>query len=311
MIYTLTFAPSIDVYLYKEKISENKINHINNQVISIGGKGINVSTVLNTLGIKSTAITFVSEEFYNYFDLELNKRKIKHILFLDKSITRVNTKVIEEEKETSLNYRNCKIDESNLDKLKEIINKLKSNDYLIISGHIPSNVSKNYLEELLTVLNKNNVNFILDISNKYLLDLLKYKPLMIKPNFEELRDIFKFDFECTKMNLSKIEEYSKQLNKMGVLYSCITLGEMGSMITTIDKTKYGVVKEFEFINSIGCGDSFVAGFIYSYLNDKNDLDYIINFSNVIGAATANSDRLADIKMINKIAKLNHLKIKRP
>lgn len=295
MIYTLTVNPSLDYYLRVDKLEPNTIIRANNSFITFGGKGINVSAVLTTLGIENTALGYVGgfsgKELLNI----LKEERIKtDFIYLDNAQTRINVK-IKSNAEYEINSAGTPICEDKIKELLVRINSIKSDDILIISGSIPADCPPDIYERIAEILYKKDISFIADTNSKTLLDLLKYKPFLIKPNVDELGELF--GLSITDNN--DVLNYAGRLQDMGALNVLVSCGENGAVLLTAEgEVKTIGVAQGEIITTTGCGDSMLAGFVAGYL-EKSDFDYALNLGSACAAATAFGEGLCTKQNIKR------------
>lgn len=288
MIYTVTFNPSLDYVIGAEKLEPGKINRTTRENIYPGGKGNNVSVVLSNLGHKSKALGFVSgftgealekmlDDFGCYTDF----------IQLDNGFTRINVKINAGE-ETEINGQGPKISEEAIGKLYEKLDVLTKGDVLVLAGSIPNTLPEDIYERIMARLDGRGIRIVVDATKDLLMNVLKYHPFLIKPNNHELGDMFGVQLETDE----EIIEYAGKLKEMGarnVLISmagdgAILIKENGEVITS--NVPKGKVK-----NSVGAGDSMVAGFIAGYL-EVNDIERGFKLGVATGSASAFSEGLA-------------------
>jgi 1-phosphofructokinase len=256
MIYTLTLNPSIDYYLYKQDIVVGKTNRITKTEISLGGKGINISKILTALNIESIALGFIGNNASCCSDINI---KTDFVNIIDN--TRINVKVISQ-KETELNAIGPNITNDEIIKLFKKLDQINDGDFLIISGSIPQGLNENIYADILEYLKDRQVKIIVDSTQKLLLNTLKYHPLLIKPNLDELNELF-------SSNLV-IEEKISFLQNLGAQNIIVSMGNQGAILYDINGIKMqtppfkGIIK-----NTIGAGDALIAGFIKEYINSSN------------------------------------------
>lgn len=297
MIYTLTVSPSID---YINKLDDFKINSINRSSFSsykVGGKGINVSLVLKELGIKSYVLGFKADFTGEYLYKQLNEMNIQNKLIDVEGSTRINVKVIGNN-EFAINTDTLIINDNHINLLMEEIKLLNDNDIIIISGNIPNCLNNNLYEEIIKKLNK-NVKFIIDAEDKLILPTLKYKPFLIKPNREELEKIFNVNIK------NKIEafNYAHLLRKEGARNVIVSLDKDGAILVDENNNEYYLRNcDGKLINSVGAGDSLIAGFICGIEKGYSTKDAFI-LGVACGNATAFSHSLANKSSIEKMVDL--------
>lgn len=288
MIYTVTLNPSIDYVIKVDKLTTGNINRVNEEHVYPGGKGINVTRILKSLDNDNIALGFVSGFTGDYIINSLQELNLKSdFIKVKEGFTRINVKVKSEE-ETEINGQGPKISEEELNQFYKVIDKLVDGDILILSGSIPSCLDERLYESIMKKVEDRDIKVIVDATKNLLLNVLKYKPFLIKPNHHELGDLFN-----VKLNGNdEIIEYAKKLKEMGarnVLISmagdgAILIKENGEVITS--NVPKGKVK-----NSVGAGDSMVAGFIAGYL-EANDIEKGFKLGVATGSASAFSEGLA-------------------
>lgn len=302
MIYTITFNPSLDYVLKVPELSLGKINRSENEKIYIGGKGINVSRVLNTLGMKSIPLGFIA----GFTGKELKNKLIDsgiepEFIEVKEGNTRINIK-IKGEVETAINADGPNINDYSIALLLKQIDDLDSSDIVILSGYVPKSIDSNVYSLICKKLYDKNVPFVVDTSGKHLIDSLKYNPFLIKPNKEELE-------ECLGIKVESVEDLRngiKRLQELGALNVLISLGEDGAMLIDDEGREYSLTApDVNVVNTVGAGDSMVAGFMYGFLKNR-DYREALMYGVACGSATAQCDDLATLDKIEFILdKLNN------
>ena len=293
MIYTLTISPSLDFINEVQDFNINKINRSHNSFFIPGGKGINVSVVLKELGIDSIAMGFKAGFTGEYLIELLTQKNINNDLIKANGLTRVNVKVIGNI-ETAINTDMLIINNENINLLISKIKKIKKDDVLIISGNIPSSMSQDLYEILIKEVDR-NVKIVVDAESKLLLNTLKYNPFLIKPNRDELGQIF----NTTITTVNEAMYYAEKLQELGARNVIVSLDKDGAILVDVNKEHY-ILRNIEgkVVSSVGAGDSLIAGFVYGI---QNDLSYKDSF--MMGVACANttafSATLADKSSIYK------------
>lgn len=298
MIYTVTLNPSIDYIVRLNKLTSGITNRTIEEEYYYGGKGINVSCVLAELGLESTAFGFVAGFTGDAIEKGIrNDKIITDFIKLKHGISRINIKIKAGE-ETEINCQGPHIDESELERLLAKIDRITDGDTIVIAGNIPNTMPDDVYERILKRLSQKNVRIVVDATKNLLLNSLKHSPFLIKPNKQELSEIF--DVEIKTEN--DIEMYAKELQKMGAQNVLISLGGNGAML--IDefgkKHKAGVLNE-KVVNTVGSGDSMVAGFIAGCEKER-DYSYALKLGTVCGNATAFLSGLATKEKINELLK---------
>ena len=258
---------------------------------------------MKELGIKSIALGFVSGFTGKYLIELLNEKNIKSSFIESSGTTRVNVK-IQSNLETAINTNTLIINQDNLQQLKNIINKLEENDVLIISGSVPNGVSDNIYENLIKDLNP-TVKVIMDTTSSYLLNTLKYKPFLVKPNREELEEIFN-----TKINgIAEIKKYANKLKNLGAKNVIVSLDKEGALLCDSNGNDI-YLKSYpgDLVSSVGAGDSLIAGFVCGIEKGYNIKEAFM-LGVACGNATAYSDSLATKEeidqMLIKVKEINH------
>jgi 1-phosphofructokinase len=247
-----------------------------------------VSAILSRLGVENKALGFVAGFTGKKLEEMLKQEGIIcDFNFLDTGNTRINVK-IKADYELDVNANGPDVSEKDIDALLEKLNEIKAGDYLILAGSIPKNLPNDIYERILKSLSDRGVNFVIDAEKDLLLNALKYKPFLIKPNHHELGDMFGVKTESDE----EISKYSKLLQQQGAKNVLVSRAKKGAML--IDEYgnshKIGNI-EGKLVNSVGCGDSMVAGFIAGYL-EKGDYQYALTLGSACGNATAFSKELA-------------------
>ena len=298
MIYTITFNPALDYISQVDNFEIGKINRTKNEKILPGGKGLNVSTVLKNLGIENTALGFIAGFTGDELKKEIEQIGIKtDFIKVTKGITRINVKISSDE-ETALNGNGPEITEENINELLEKIEKIKREDIVILAGNIPKCINNNIYEIICKILEQNEVTFIVDATKELLMNVLKYKPFLIKPNKEELEETFKKKIETKE----DIVAHAKKLQLMGAQNVLISLGGDGAiLVTTDDKVYFSKAPKGKVVNTVGAGDSMVAGFIAGY-EKSGDFEHAFKMGIATGSASAFSMNLATAEEVANLLK---------
>ena len=298
MIYTITFNPALDYISQVENFEIGKINRTKMEKILPGGKGLNVSTVLKNLGIESTALGFIAGFTGEELKRSIEEKGIKtDFITVKKGITRINVKISSKD-ETALNGNGPETTEEDINKLLEKIEKIKKEDIVILAGNIPRCINNDIYEIICKTLEKNNVTFVVDATKELLMNVLKYKPFLIKPNKEELEETFKEKIETEE----EIIEHAKKLQKMGARNVLISLGGDGAMLVTTENKEYFLnAPKGKVLNTVGAGDSMVAGFIAGYVKN-GDFEYAFKMGIATGSASSFSMNLATAEEVANLLK---------
>ncbi|UDN59795.1 1-phosphofructokinase [Clostridioides sp. ES-S-0010-02] len=304
MIYTVTLNPSIDYIVELDELNTGSTNRVNEEYVYPGGKGINVSCILKELGHDNTSLGFISGFTGEYIVKTLEEKKLKtDFIKLKNGFSRINVKIKVSE-ETEINGQGPNISDEYINLLYKKLDKLNQDDILILAGSIPSTLDEKLYENIMSRLEEKNIKIVVDATKNLLLNVLKYKPFLIKPNNDELEEMF-----GVKLNSNEdIVKYAKKLKEMGAVNVLVSMGKDGALLITEDNEVFisdvpkGTVK-----NSAGAGDSMVAGFISGYLS-TGEYDYALKLGAASGSATAFSYDLAERKYIDKL--VNEISVKR-
>ena len=298
MYYTVTFNPSLDYIIFVDNFKYSSLNRSKEEYIVPGGKGINVSIVLKNLGKDTKAFAFTAGYTGDMLKLMVADKGIELISIpVDNGQTRINVK-LKSGKESEINGKGPNITKAELNKLYLIIDeKLTKDDYLILSGNVSSSLPKDVYRKLLAIANKHSARCVIDAEGELLTQALPLKPFLIKPNKEEIAMIFNTEIKSN----DDVIKYAKKLQEMGAENVLISLGGEGAVLLSDDNKVYispapkGNVK-----NSVGAGDSMVAGFLCS-LDDTHDYNYALLCGIAAGSATAFSGFLATNEKIKEMA----------
>ena len=293
MIYTITFNPALDYIAQVEDFKIGEINRTKTETILPGGKGLNVSIVLKNLGIENTALGFISGFTGEELKRKMEAQGVKtDFVKVKEGITRINVKIssMNEKKveETALNGVGPLITENDIEVLMEKLQKMSTNDLVILSGSIPKNIDNTIYEKICKNLNEKGITFIVDSTQELLMNVLKYHPFLIKPNKEELEETL----NCKISTKEDIIQSAKELKKLGAQNVLVSLGNDGALLLTKeDKTYYSKAPKGQVVNTVGSGDSMVAGFLAGYHQTK-DYEVALKTGVATGSASAFSTRLA-------------------
>ena len=296
MIYTLTLHPSIDYVLKIDKFSDGETLRSNTEEKYPGGKGIMVSKLLKNLGEKSVNIGFLGGFTGDFIRKKLNDLEIEEDFTNIEDDSRINVK-LKYETETEINAQGPQITEEEIEEFLNYLDQLQEDDFVIISGSIPKSLGDDFYRVIVNLLEMNNVRFALDTSGKKLFKLSSYKPFLVKPNKKELEEIFEDKIDSDE----KIVKYARKLIDQGAENVIVSLGKDGSIF--VDNSVIYKAKPIEgkLINSVGSGDSMVAGYIYGYMKGLSKFDsYKLAAS--CGSATAFSPDIAEKELIDEIFK---------
>ena len=295
MIYTVTFNPAIDYIVHTGTMQVGQVNRSQGEELYFGGKGINVSFVLHELGLPSKALGFVAGFTGAAIEAGIQEQGIAtDFVHLDSGFSRINVKIKSGE-ETELNGQGPNISEAAVAELFEKLNQLQDGDVLIVAGRIPNTMPADSYEKILAHLSDKKIKVVVDATKDLLLKVLPYHPFLIKPNNHELGELF----GVTLHSIEEIATYAKKLQEMGAQNVLISMAGDGALL--IDETGKqhvcgvckGTVK-----NSVGAGDSMVAGFVAGSMH--GDYEAALKLGTAAGGATAFSEGLAQRAEIERL-----------
>lgn len=284
MIYTVTFNPSLDYYVQVNNLKSGMVNRAQDARLAVGGKGLNVSLALQELERETVALGFVAGFTGKHIRDRVSKLGLNHEFIEVDGQSRINVK-IKANNETDINGSGAKIVPADVSKLVRKLKKyLKEGDWLAICGSVPSSLTPTVYADLLKKLRSAPpFNLVVDASGELLTNTLKYRPFLVKPNLYELCEIFHL---TTVPDVEGIYHYSRELQKMGARNVIVSLGSAGAaMVTETSQSIYVRAARGQLVNSVGAGDSMIAGFIHEYLNSKNYFSSL-NFATAAGSACA-------------------------
>lgn len=298
MIYTVTLNPSLDYLMEVDNLKQGLVNRSKRESYSSGGKGICVSRVLTNLKMENIILGFcggfTGEEIAR--DLE-SKGCVVDFIKIKKGISRINVK-LSDESITEINGGGPEIVEDELTALYDKINKINDNDILIIGGTVPKSLPSNIYSNILEMVSQKNILTVVDATGNLLLNVLKYKPFLVKPNHHEIGEIFGVEIKSEE----EIIKYAKKMQSMGVRNVLVSRGPDGAILISENgevissKAPIGQV-----INTVGAGDSMVAGFVAGYIK-YGDYENALKMGLAAGSASAFSSSLATNEEIYKVLK---------
>lgn len=295
MIYTVTFNPAIDYVVRTPHMKMGEVNRSSSEEIFFGGKGINVSVVLAELGVCSKALGFVAGFTGRAIEEGIaDKGVTSDFVHLENGFSRINVKIKSDE-ETELNGQGPVISETDIAKLYSKLDELSEGDTIVLAGSIPNSLPADIYEKILAYLAPKNVRAVVDATGKLLMNVLKYKPFLVKPNNHELGEIFGVKLKT----YDDIVMYANKLREMGAKNVLVSMAGDGAVLVDEQGNVHscGVCKG-TVVNSVGAGDSMVAGFIAGC--EKGNYDYALKLGTAAGGATAFSMGLAEKKLIDEL-----------
>ncbi len=296
MIYTVTFNPSLDYIVSVEDFKLGITNRTSSELMLPGGKGINVSTVLGNLGIENTALGFAAG-----FTGEEIIRQVEHMgirsdfIMVPDGISRINLK-LKSIDGTEINDCGPEISEAAVAELMEKLEVLGEEDVLVLAGSIPSSMPDDIYRRILKRLQGRGVTAVVDATKDLLLNVLEYRPFLVKPNNHELGEIFQVELWDRKSVVS----YARKLQEMGAQNVLVSMAGEGAVLAAQNGTVYETpAPEGTLVNGVGAGDSMVAGFLAGWM-EKQDFRHAFYMGVSAGSASAFSERLATREEIKHI-----------
>ena len=299
MIYTVTFNPSIDYIVDVKNFELGSVNRTSAELMFPGGKGINVSMVLSNLGFENTALGFLAGFTGKSVQKMLEVNGVNaDFIEVEEGLTRINVK-IRAQQESEINGMGPAIKESDIKKLYEKLDNIKDGDILVLAGSIPAVMPETMYSDIMEHLKDKDVKIVVDATKDLLLNVLKYKPFFIKPNNHELGEIF--DVELNTRD--EVVPYAKKMQEKGARNVIVSMAGEGAVLVAEDGQVYkSPCPEGKVKNSVGAGDSMVAGFIAGYL-ESGDYKKALNKGLVTGSASAFSDNLATKEEVEELEKV--------
>ncbi len=301
MIYTVTFNPSLDYYVQVNNIKSGIVNRTASERFSVGGKGINVSLALKELDEQTLALGFVAGFTGDYIREKVAELGLEHFFIEVKGKSRINVK-IKSNNETDINGIGADVTQSDVNKLiRKLKTLLKAGDWLIVSGSVPSSLDDTAYAELFKKLKAiEGVNIVVDACGKLLTNTLKYRPFLIKPNIYEMCEIFGLN---AIPDIEGIYACARALQNQGARNVIVSMGSSGAaMVTETKQALYVRAARGQLVNSVGAGDSMIAGFIHEYINSGNYFS-ALNFATAAGSACAFTKNLANRAQIEYVESL--------
>ncbi|WP_409022422.1 1-phosphofructokinase [Dellaglioa sp. P0083] len=294
MIYTVTINPSIDYIVQLDKLTLGEVNRMDYDTKLPGGKGINVSRILNELNQPNKALGFIggftgefikSAMIANHLDTQFTKIKAD---------SRINIK-IKADQETEINGKGPLISDDELKLFNEQFETLTSDDTVILAGSLVPNLSQDFYYELIKVIRSKGAQFVIDTTGEALLKTISEKPLVVKPNHHELAELF----NVTLNGINDIVKYGQKLLELGAQHVLISMAGDGGLLITKDAVYQSNAPKGTVINSVGAGDSMIAGFTGTFAKTNDPIESF-KYGLACGSATAFSEDIATIEKINEI-----------
>ncbi len=298
MIYTVTFNPSIDYIVTVDDLQLGLVNRTSEELMFPGGKGINVSMVLSNLGFENTALGFLAGFTGDSVQKMLEENGVNaDFIKVKEGITRINVK-IRAQQESEINGMGPAIKKEDIEALYKKLDTLKDGDILVLAGSIPSVMPETMYSDIMAHLQDKDIKIVVDATKDLLLNVLKYKPFFVKPNNHELGEIYGVELKTRE----DVVPYAQKMQKEGARNVLVSMAGEGAVLVAEDGQVYmspcpkGKVK-----NSVGAGDSMVAGFIAGYM-ETGSYKEALRKGLLTGSASAFSDNLATKDEVEELGK---------
>lgn len=293
MIYTVTFNPSIDYIVNVDNFMTGVVNRTSKEIIFPGGKGINVSMVLKNLGEESTALGFMAGFTGDAITRLLQEKGVTaDFIHVIEGLSRINVK-LRAQTETEINGQGPKIASEDIRKLYGKLDALQDGDTLVLAGSIPDTMPESMYMDIMEHLQNKKLNIVVDATRDLLMNVLAYHPFLIKPNNHELGEIF----HTIINDKDDVVTYAKRMQEKGARNVLVSMAGDGAVLVTEDGQEFRAeAPKGKLVNSVGAGDSMVAGFIYGYLNGGSYAD-AFRYGVCTGSASAFSEELATKKEV--------------
>lgn len=310
MIYTVTFNPSLDYIVSVKEFQIGRVNRTTSEIIFPGGKGINVSIVLGNMGIDSTALGYIAGFTGGEITSRLkslaakNQINIKQdFIQVEQGMSRINVK-IRSDKESEINGQGPEITQKDIIKLYEKLEQLKEGDILVLAGSIPDIMPQSIYMDICKRLEGKGIRIIVDATKALLMNVVPFKPFLIKPNNHELGEIFGVEIK----NKEDVVTYARKIKEMGAVNVLISMAGDGAVLLAEDGHVYEAsAPKGKVVNSVGAGDSMVAGFITGYL-ESGDYKKAFQYGLCTGSASAFSENLAVRSEVEKLLQVTNVNV---
>lgn len=301
MIYTITFNPSLDYYVQVNNIKSGVVNRTTGERLAVGGKGVNVSLALKELGEDTLALGFVAGFTGKFIREKVAALGLNHDFIEVAGQSRINVK-IKSNTETDINGTGALVSPQDVNKLsRKLKSLLKEGDWLVVCGSIPPSLPETVYADLFKKLHAvNGVKLVVDACGRTLKETLKYRPFLIKPNIYELCDLFGL---TAVPDVENVYACARKLQQAGARNVIVSMGSSGAaMVTETEQSLFVRAARGQLVNSVGAGDSMIAGFIHNYINTGNYFA-ALNYATAAGSACAFTKNLATREQIEYIESL--------
>ena len=298
MIYTITFNPSLDYIMHVDCFEEGETNRSKQEEIYPGGKGFNVSTILSRLNLETTALGFVAGFTGEEIVKELKERGFDcDLCQLENGLSRINVKM-KGAKETEINGSGPKIPKEKVEELMKRLNTMKEGDVLLLAGSIPESIPDDIYSRIMKELKDKGIMIVVDATRDLLMNVLEYRPFLIKPNNHELGEIF----EVTLKTREDVIPYGRKLQEKGARNVLISMAGEGAVLIAENGEVYSSpAPKGTLVNGVGAGDSMVAGFMTGWM-EKQDYEHAFRMGVATGSASAFSEYLATRPEVEEVYK---------
>lgn len=296
MIYTVTFNPSLDYIVSVDDFTLGRVNRTTKELVYPGGKGVNVSLVLKNLGMENTALGFIAG--FTGTEIERGLKDwgcLTDFIKIPEGMSRINMKLRSRE-ESEINGQGPKISEEALEELYRKLDAMDPGDVLVLAGSIPNSMPDSSYEQILARVQGRDIRSVVDATGDLLVNVLKYHPFLIKPNNHELEEIFHVPMDSKET----IVAHAKKMQEMGAENVLISMAGDGAILVAADGSVWqSPAPKGNVVNSVGAGDSMVAGFITGYLKSQS-YEEVFHMGICTGSASAFSERLATQEEVDGI-----------
>ncbi len=296
MIYTVTFNPSLDYIVSMDGFEMGRTNRTTGEQMFPGGKGINVSIVLGNLGIENTALGFTAGFTGEQIEREVQRMGLlTDFIRIDRGLSRINVK-LKDYDGTEINGMGPEIGQAHVNALYQKLERLETDDVLVLAGSIPKSLPDSIYSDILARLQTKGVLFVVDATKDLLLNVLQYKPFLIKPNNHELGEIFQVTLDTREA----VVPYAKRLQEKGAQNVLVSMAGQGAvLVDALGAVHMLAAPEGNLVNAVGAGDSIVAGFLAGW-TEKKDYGHAFRMGISAGSASAFSELLATRQEIEQI-----------
>lgn len=298
MIYTVTFNPSLDYIVSVKQLKLGLVNRTNAEIINPGGKGINVSIVLQNLGYESCALGFIAGFTGEAIIKLLNENGVNSdFIQVSEGVSRINVK-IRSEQESEINGMGPAISDQDIENLYKQLDALKDDDILVLAGSIPSVMPGTIYSDIMAYLKEKKIKVVVDATKDLLMNVLQYHPFLIKPNNHELGEIY----GVTLNTREEVVPYARKMQEAGARNVLVSMAGEGAVLLTEDgDVVMSEAAKGKVVNSVGAGDSMVAGFIAGY-EASGDYEQAFYMGICTGSASAFSEKMATKEEIRELLK---------